>query len=156
MRNENIKWRFKGNNYTTETGLDTADMETFKRDPLASLARETCQNSIDARAGEHPVVIEFHPFTITKDQIPGQLRIMEEMASCKNYQKDSQKTVDALSNMLREINKNEIQCLRISDFYTKGLIGVSNSEPKPFYLLTKGSGLTNKVGSSGGSKGIGK
>lgn len=24
-------WRFVGNNYATETGLDTADMETFKR-----------------------------------------------------------------------------------------------------------------------------
>ena len=38
--NEEIKWRFKGNNYTTEFGLDTSDMETFKKDPIASLARE--------------------------------------------------------------------------------------------------------------------
>lgn len=45
-------WRFAGNNYTAENGLDTADMETFKRDPIASLARETCQNSIDAKKKE--------------------------------------------------------------------------------------------------------
>ena len=31
--NEEIKWRFKGNNYTTEFGLDTSDMETFKKRP---------------------------------------------------------------------------------------------------------------------------
>ena len=29
-------WRFVGNNYATETGLDTADMETFKKDPISS------------------------------------------------------------------------------------------------------------------------
>ncbi len=50
-------WRFVGNNYATETGLDTADMETFKKDPISSLAREICQNSIDARAGKDKVVI---------------------------------------------------------------------------------------------------
>lgn len=43
------KWRFPGNGYTQDQGLDTADMETFKRDPISSLARELCQNSIDAK-----------------------------------------------------------------------------------------------------------
>ena len=33
-------WRFVGNNYATETGLDTADMETFIKDPISSLARD--------------------------------------------------------------------------------------------------------------------
>ena len=41
---EKENWRFKGNNYTYENGLDTADMETFKKDTIASLARESCQN----------------------------------------------------------------------------------------------------------------
>ena len=27
-----IKWRFPGNGYTADSGLDTADMETFKKD----------------------------------------------------------------------------------------------------------------------------
>ena len=49
MMDVNEKWRFAGNNYTYENGLDTADMETFKKDPIASLARESCQNSIDAK-----------------------------------------------------------------------------------------------------------
>ena len=42
------KWRFPDNNYTDEKGLDTSDMEIFKKDPIASLAREICQKSIDA------------------------------------------------------------------------------------------------------------
>ena len=37
-------WRFPGNGYTQDQGLDTSDMETFKKDPIVSLARELCQN----------------------------------------------------------------------------------------------------------------
>ena len=33
-------WRFPDNNYTSENGLDTSDMEMFKKDPVSSLARE--------------------------------------------------------------------------------------------------------------------
>ena len=46
--------------------------------------------------------------------------------------------------------KEKITCLRISDFNTTGLYG------EKFYLLTKGSGITDKTGATGGSKGIGK
>lgn len=52
-------WRFPDNRYTDEKGLDTSDMETFKKDPVSSLAREICQNSIDAAVGDGPVKVEF-------------------------------------------------------------------------------------------------
>lgn len=151
-------WRFVGNNYATETGLDTADMETFKKDPISSLARETCQNSIDARAGQDKVIIEFHSFEIGKDNIPGRKRIEEEMISCEEYQGRRKNTKDKeqLERMIKEVGREKIQCLRVSDFNTTGLLGVSSREETPFYLLTKGSGLSNKIGTSGGSKGIGK
>ena len=32
------KWRFPSNNYGPENGLDTGDVETFKKDPDAALA----------------------------------------------------------------------------------------------------------------------
>lgn len=151
-------WRFVGNNYATETGLDTADMETFKKDPISSLAREICQNSIDARAGKDKVVIEFHSFEIKKDDIPGRERIEKEMVSCEEYQKrrNNPKDKEQLERMIKEVGRDRIQCLRISDYNTTGLLGVASREETPFYLLTKGSGLSNKVGTSGGSKGIGK
>ena len=64
--NYNI-WRFPQNNHTDEKGLNTADMETFMRDPLSSLAREICQNSIDAKKeGENKVLIEFKTFKIKR------------------------------------------------------------------------------------------
>ena len=143
-------WRFAGNNYTAENGLDTADMETFKRDPIASLARETCQNSIDAKKeGEKKVKIEFKSFEITRDKIPGYDRLRGEIENCKSY-KEGQKDYEQLVQMLKAISKDTISCLRISDYNTTGLFG------DKFYLLTKGSGITDKTGNTGGSKGIGK
>ena len=59
--------------------------------------------------------------------------------------------------MLDYINNNDyINCLKISDFNTTGLTDVSSLESGKFYTLTKGSGSSEKIGTSGGSKGIGK
>lgn len=144
-------WRFVGNNYTNKNGLDTADMETFKKDPIASLAREACQNSIDARKYEkNKVILEFKTFELNKEEIPGYDRLRAEIENCREYKKSNKKEYEQLSNMNKSINKDIITCLRISDFNTTGLYG------EKFYLLTKGSGVTDKVGTTGGSKGIGK
>ena len=79
-----IKWRFPGNNYTTDNGLDTADMETFKKDAISSLAREVCQNSIDARRkdAKGPVRIEFKSFEIEKNDIPGRDDLENQIQDC--------------------------------------------------------------------------
>lgn len=146
-------WRFAGNNYTAENGLDTADMETFKKDPIASLARETCQNSIDAKKKEEKkVIIEFKTFDIPKENVPGYDKLRGEIENCRNYKErqGNKKDYEQLSQMLKAISKDRISCLRISDYNTTGLFG------DKFYLLTKGSGITDKTGTTGGSKGIGK
>ena len=150
---EKENWRFKGNNYTYENGLDTADMETFKKDTIASLARESCQNSIDAKKeGEKKVVIEFETFEINNKDIPGYDRLRAEIENCREYKnvQNNRKDYEQLSDMCKSIEKETITCLRISDFNTTGLYG------DKFYLLTKGSGITDKTGITGGSKGIGK
>ena len=146
-------WRFNGNSYTYENGLDTAEMETFKKDPIASLAREVCQNSIDAKkSGESKVLIEFETFEINNRQIPGYDRLRAEIENCKEYKnlQKNRKESEQLDEMIKSIEKEKITCLRISDYNTTGLYG------DKFYLLTKGSGITDKIGTTGGSKGIGK
>lgn len=47
-------------------------------------------------------------------------------------------------------------CLRISDFNTTGLVGVSGDDKSPWRYLVHGSGISDKSSTSGGSKGIGK
>lgn len=150
-------WRFPDNNYTSENGLDTSDMEMFKKDPVSSLAREICQNSIDAALGEKPVRIEFSLFQVAREEIPGINELAAQIDACYKYKKDSLKEEPTLRELKKSISRDPITCLRISDFNTSGIGGVkANKSGSPFYDLTKGSGVSNKVGSSGGSKGIGK
>lgn len=152
------KWKFPDNNYGQENGIDSSDVETFKKDPEGSLAREIVQNSIDANIDvQKRVIVEFKEFQVHRSKIPGIEELTEEIEKCYEFQKNSPKEEKPLKVMLRNIKREEITCLRISDFNTKGLIGVStNSRDKPFYLLTKASGISNKEGTTGGSKGIGK
>lgn len=150
-------WRFPDNNYTNEHGLDTSDMEMFKKDPVSSLAREICQNSIDAAFGEKPVRVEFCLFDINREEVPGIDQLTEQITACYEYKKGSAKEGLALAELKKNVEKQTITCLRISDFNTTGVIGArTNERGTPFYNLTKGSGVSDKDGSSGGSKGIGK
>lgn len=150
-------WRFPDNNYTSENGLDTSDMEMFKKDPVSSLAREICQNSIDAAFGEKPVRVEFSLFQLSREEVPGIDDLAAQISACYDYKKDSPKEEPALRELVRSISSETITCLRVSDFNTTGIFGVTtNKSGVPFYDLTKGSGVSNKGGSSGGSKGIGK
>ena len=156
MFDKEKKWRFPGNNYLQEQGIDTPDMETFAQDPIASLARESCQNSIDARIEGKTAIIEFKTFDIARDEIPGIDRIEKEINSCLDYRKNNLKLYQRLSDMKNNLNNSIIHCIRVSDFNTVGLKGINDLEDSPFYLLTRGTGISDKNGSKGGSKGIGK
>ena len=65
-------WTFPSNCYGTLTGIGEAGIETFKGTPYRSLAREICQNSMDACADKtKPVIVEFKSSKIANDAIPG-------------------------------------------------------------------------------------
>lgn len=153
---EENKWRFPGNNFTEDRGIDTPDMETFAKEPIASLARETCQNSIDAKQEGKKALVEFKTFSLKCDDIPGIFDIKKQTQACLDYQVENGKDYKTLMKINECLKQDEVSCLRISDFNTKGLGGVDSQERTPFFLLTKGSGLSDKSGTKGGSKGIGK
>lgn len=153
---ENL-WRFPTNGYGQEYGLDTSDMEIFKKDSDGGLAREICQNSNDANNGMNPTKVEFSLFEIDRDKIPGIDELTKQIDNCFEYKKDDQKESKQLLTMKNTINSPKIKCLRISDYNTTGLKGVStNKRGEPFFDLTKGSGTSSKGSGKGGSKGIGK
>lgn len=64
------KWRFPSNDYGEKKGINDSGIATFRGTPLRSLAREICQNSLDA-ARDKTVRIEFKAFDITSDKLPG-------------------------------------------------------------------------------------
>lgn len=158
LRNKDYKWKFIENGYGNESSLDSTDVETFKKDPIASIARELCQNSIDARKAEKPVIVEFKSFYLNTKDLPGIYELKNEMICCRDSYDLGTKYYKKFDSMVSHLDKEKILCLRVSDFNTKGLEGVAtNARNKAFYYLTKGNGLTTKDNAtSGGSKGIGK
>lgn len=43
-----MEWNFPSNNHGKVKGISDSGVETFQGTPLKSLAREICQNSLDA------------------------------------------------------------------------------------------------------------
>lgn len=151
------KWRSPNNDYGPEIGLDNGDVETFKKEPEEALARETGQNSNDARYNSSFTRMEYKLFEVDRDEIPGIDELSNKIEACYEYKKELPKEAVSLKRMLEHSRDKKIKCLRVSDFHTSGLEGVlSNNPEKPFYLLTKGSGISYKGSGAGGSKGIGK
>ena len=66
-----IKWSFNSNQGGEIKGINDSGVATFRGTPLKSLAREICQNSLDAFVDETPVVVEFHAFDIPVENMPG-------------------------------------------------------------------------------------
>ena len=153
-------WRFPASNFGQERGLSTGDSETFKGRPYQAFAREILQNSIDARKDKHlPVRVEFKTFSVNMSNVPGTSELKTAVRHCKEYWAHKADHVAAYSEMEKILSAPTIQCLRISDFNTKGLIGVESDEQakNAFLALTKGSGVSEKENDvAGGSKGVGK
>ncbi|MTV50836.1 hypothetical protein GJ688_18045 [Heliobacillus mobilis] len=152
-------WNFPGNNYGQITGIGEAGIETFKGTPYSSLAREICQNSLDARLDEsEPVIVEFKKHIIETEKIPGIFQLKDALKRCKVFWEchNNKKTVNFFNKSLGVVNKNKIRVLRISDFNTTGLTGSKKEYNTPWQNLVKASGVSDKAGSAGGSFGIGK
>ena len=68
----NINWNFPESNYSQRFGISEAGIETFRGSLFGSLAKEICQNSLDARLNfSEPVTVEFLKFDIKTEDIPG-------------------------------------------------------------------------------------
>lgn len=153
------KWNFPSNNYGQILGIADSGIETFKGTPIKSLAREICQNSLDAALENNgPTRIEFKAFEIDPRQIPDYTNLEDALKRALDFwsQQQSDKAKTFFKKALEVIHKPTITCLRISDFNTSGLVGSREEYNSPWCNLTKSSGASDKSGSNGGSFGIGK
>ena len=160
MNEENeIRWDFPASNYSDVHGFDTGELETFKKDPIASLARESVQNSIDAKRpdSQAPVLVEFVSSEIDVADIPGIDEIKDQLSRCKEKMFGNDKNIARIEKMESVLAEGKTTILRISDHQTTGLTGiVSDDSNDRWSSLIKGSGTSTKVAGSLGSKGIGK
>jgi hypothetical protein len=136
--------------------------EEFKDNPIKALAKEICQNSLDAKRDgcENPVRIEFKDFYMNTKDFPKyeifQKVLNDEYEFNNNYYINDKTVPDFYKNALDEFNKDKLYCLRISDFNTSGLTGSDKIDHSAWWDLTKNAGVSDKPAGSGGSKGKGK
>ena len=152
-------WVFPSNNCGQISGIGDSGIETFKGTPIKSLAREICQNSLDACvSSDTPVNIEFRVFDIDSAQTPDCKSLENALMRAQDFW-SLQRTNKArvfFKTALSVIRSSKITCLRISDFNTTGLTGSREEYNSPWCNLTKSQGASDKSGANGGSFGIGK
>lgn len=152
-----IEWRFPSNDHGENKGINDSGVATFRGTPLKSLAREICQNSLDA-ANADTVEIDFNMFLIPMNHIPGSDVLIDTFDRCKDFwsiQKGSA-TKDFFTRAIKTAGEENCFVLRISDFNTTGLLGSRETINTDWTNLTKSSGASDKKGTAGGSYGIGK
>ena len=153
-----MKWSFPHNNDGDINGINNSGIETFLGTPLKSLAREICQNSIDAACNDEAVKVEFAPFILEPEEFPDSDTLERAFAASLSFWEPqaSKKAKDFFKKALNIMKTGSIPFLRISDFNTTGLCGSDQEYNTPWCNLTKSSGTSDKAGTAGGSFGIGK
>lgn len=152
-----MKWSFPSNNGGDVNGIGNSGVETFQGAPLKSLAREICQNSLDASNSDKPVEVEFMPFELDKSSFLDldSATLMDAFQRSLEFW-EIKKAKDFFNEAIDVMNGTKIPFLRVSDFNTTGLTGSDGEYNTPWCNLTKSSGASDKAGSAGGSFGIGK
>lgn len=158
-----IGWRFPILDGGNEQGFNNSGIETFNGSEMYdNLAREICQNSLDAKDDEveGPVIVRFSTEDIkisTNEAVMGLLNVVDK---CEEYW--SGREDDKLRyffDTVKQIKESDtISILRIADYNTKGLEGAKagKNEKSPWRGLTHSDGVSYKNEDSGGSYGIGK
>lgn len=151
------QWRFPSNDHGENKGINDSGVATFRGTPLKSLAREICQNSLDA-AREKTIRVEFNVFSIPMNDVPGIDILKDVFRRCLDFwgMQKAITTKEFYTNAISVSENEECFFLRISDFNTIGLTGTSGEINTNWTNLTKSSGASDKKGTAGGSYGIGK
>jgi hypothetical protein len=153
-----IGWNFPANDDGQEIGLNDPGIETFKDNPLSSLAREGLQNSADAAdESNKPVEVHFKKLELPSSEFPGHAEFKKTLQACRTYAQSSKQTVAFCDKALEVLGGPMLPVLQISDYNTTGLtIGAKNDRTSDWFKLTKSVGVSDKNAGKLGSFGIGK
>jgi len=155
----NIGWHFPVSGGGVYDGFNDSGIETFAGNRFQSLAREVLQNSLDAKAGEDKVTVEFDVVRIAGDDFPGRETLIGAVQNCsKSPAVRADPKASGFFKRAEKILKGDgIPCLRIRDIGTTGLQGKPNDPQGQWGAITKGRGISaQKASTAGGSYGIGK
>ncbi len=156
----NVEWNFPNNGCGQTRGISDAGIETFTGTEIQSLAREICQNSLDAALenSSDSIIVEFERYRIHSCDIPGYDVYKNKLNKAYNYwsNRKSEKTIAYLSKSIKVIKSESTYVLRISDYNTTGLLDPYGDSDDGWNALTKIDGGATKSGDKAGAFGIGK
>lgn len=156
---KNVGWYFPPNFGGQEEGFEHQGINHFKVAPCGKLAREIIQNSYDARVDkeDNKVQVKFELLSLSKNRIPNLEDLEKRIDASAKYFSDNQRLQKFKEAAQKTLSQEYIDVLKISDYNTKGLIGIDRKNKSSWYGLIKSSGnSTNKTETSGGSYGAGK
>jgi hypothetical protein len=152
-----IELEFLDDDAEENEGLGDAGIETYRDAIYAGVARESAQNSADARKAR-PVKMSFDVLEVDIDDIPSIEKFTNTVNICLSQAKKekNEKAIDFFKHAKNILKSGTIHVLHVADYNTKGLVGPC-VRGTPFHSLVKGSGISVKESeTSGGSFGIGK
>ena len=150
MTSNGVGWHFPPTSGGTYDGYNDLGIAHFDGAHEESLARETLQNSLDAREGEKPVEVEFLVTELDVASL-GHQELRQAVTACLAEPELSDKAKVSLAKAKDLLSQSRLKALQISDWNTTGLRG------HQWTALVKARGMSVKQGSgSGGSHGIGK
>ena len=161
---DNYKWIFSDLGAADKVGVNEAGIGIFKKQPYKGLTKEILQNITDAKnpnlSENDPVRAKFELIYVDRDDIPDVNRLNEVIHKCYEYYSDGddgeklKKIQDAADKYL-EI-KGKVPVLKISDYNTTGLSGVTEEKGSNWTGLVRERSATNKSNGSSGAFGVGK
>lgn len=152
------KWFFPTIEGNMKMGMSASGSESFKDNPMRSLAREICQNSYDNRIHNgQPAEVVFELYAVNVEDIPGfdELKKTFQLAYKSAVEQKSEEGQEFFSVAVKESSKKQVKCLVIRDFNTTGLTGSDKAEGTCWSGLVYSVGMSPKSGTAGGSKGLG-
>lgn len=163
VKEKNCKWTFavQADN-SQEIGPNNAMAQNFRKSPYPSLIRESIQNSLDAILDDSkPVVVKYSFITMDGNEYPNLFELKEHIQGCKEYYSDNVNAEEVYGPMLKRFDdqrfQNQLCCVRVSDYNTKGMNYIPNNTKSPFYAFVRSAGVSAKENlTAGGSFGFGK
>ena len=153
-------WYFPPSKGGDEQGFEDSSMNWFKKDPHHYIARETIQNSLDARnekSGKEPVFVEFRFFRADmKDAIPdldGYKKTLQENLEAQSDNKVAQKF---FKRALSICEQKTLNILSISDSNTVGIKDINKPKGRWHGLIKMVGKGAQEQRNMGGTFGIGK
>lgn len=153
---EAVGWNHPADESDQWDGFNDSGMEHFRGNPIVHLAREICQNALDA-ADSGGVEVSFRFLEIETASLPNLDEFKATVQYCLDVAGDESERAELFfRNAAKLLAKNRIPVLQISDYNTTGIKGPAVNG-KPFYAFMKASGQSKKESdTAGGSYGIGK